>query len=355
MLKRSTKLLLTALHQSFSPPHKELLINAFCMAFSITLAVFIAKSLNLPAPYWAGISAMMVIMPTLEAMLRKGFMRLFGTYLGALVGFTLIKLGLANYPWLFFCVLFFSVAIPLAWTQTARYPYAVLIGGITCDMVMLTGMVEPARVGDYAQTRAIEITVGALTSLLLYYLITLFGKISYQIEIKERRRKPLHALAGSRIRASLSAGLAGCVAVGLWLHFQFSGIDQSITTVWVLSFSGTAFDTYHKGFQRFGGCLMGGIVAALFLLIPTPFPAFLALVFCFSLFCSIIQNGPLYGRYFGLQAVFAFLIVYANTEGPEPAMFRLLTILNGLILVLFFSVLITGMANRLPKLIDKRK
>jgi len=349
MLKRSAKLLLTALHRSFFPLHKELLINAVCMAFSITLAIFIAKSFNLPAPYWAGISAMMVIMPTLSGMLRKGLMRLFGTYLGAFLGLMAIKFGLATYPWLFFCVLFITIAVPLACMQNARYPYAWLIGGITCDMVMLAGLVNPAQTLDYAQARAIEITIGAVSSLSFYFLITQFGKISYQVEIKDRRKRPLHALAGGRTRAALAGGLAGCAAVGLWLHFHFNGIEQSVTSVWVLSFSGTAFDTYHKGFQRFGGCLVGGIVAAILLFIPTIYPVFLFLVFCFCLLSCIVQNGPLYGRYFGLQAAFAFLIVYANTEGAEPAMFRLLSIVNGLVLVLVFSVVIGIIVNHFPE------
>jgi uncharacterized membrane protein YccC len=344
MLKRSMTVLLASVRLSFVPLRKESLINAFCMALSITLAVFIASMLNLPAPYWAGISAMMVVMPTMRDTVRKGLMRLFGTYLGALIGWFAITLGVGEFLSVFFCLLFVSITVPLMWMQNSRYPYAVLIGGITCDMVMLAGLVHPEHTQAYAIARAIEISIGTITSMLLYSVAMLMGKLSYQVEIKERKKKTLHALAGNQVRTALAGGLAGCAAVGLWLHFQFSGIEQSVTSVWVLSLGGTAFDTYHKGIQRFGGCVVGGTMAALLFLVPTSYPFFLCLIFFVCLTCGVVQNGPLHGRYFGMQAAFAFLIVYANTEGAEPAMFRLLSIVDGLILVVLFSVLIARFA-----------
>jgi uncharacterized membrane protein YccC len=345
MLRRSITVLSAALKLSFSPLRKESMINAFLMALSITTAILIAASLHLPAPYWAGISAMMVVMPTLRDTTRKGLMRLFGTYLGALIGWSVVRLGVGHIPSLFFCLLFVSIVVPLLWMQNSRYPYAVLIGGITCDMVMLAGLVDPAHTQDYATARCIEISIGTVTSLVLYSVAMLAGKLSYQVEIKERRKKTLHALAGSQARTALAGGLAGCAAVGLWLHFHFNGIEQSVTSVWVLSFGGTAFDTYHKGLQRFSGCVVGGSLAALLHLIPASFPIFLCLIFCFCLLCGIIQNGPLQGRYFGLQAAFAFLIVYANTEGAELAVFRLLSIVDGLALVVLFSVIIARLTR----------
>lgn len=355
MLKRSANLLLIALHQTFFPLRKELLVNGIYMALSVTMAIFIASSLHFPAPYWAGISAMMVVTPTLTGTLRKGAMRIFGTYLGAFAGWLMIVLGVAQYLPLFFVVLFFSIALPLTWTQTARYPYAVLIGGITCNMVMLAGLIDATETLHYAEIRSLEITVGALTSLVLYPVFTLFGKMYCQVDIKERKKKPSHAFAGSRLRTGLAAGLAGCVAVGLWIPFHFGEIEQSITSVWVLSFAGSGFDTYHKGVQRLGGCLVGGIVAALFMLIPANFPAFLFLVFCASLFSAIIQNGPTYARYFGIQITFAFLMVYANTKGIEPASLRLLSIVSGLLLTIFFSVLVAELARRFDRAAISRK
>ncbi len=338
MLKRSTTLLLAAIHRSFYPVRKEMLINAGCMAFCIALAVFIAKFANFPAPYWAGVSAMMVVTPTLSGIIRKGLMRLIGTCLGAFLGLMVIKLGIGEMPWLFFCLLFISIAAPLWQMHGSRYPYAWLIGGITCDMVMLAGLLHPEHTLAYAQTRALEITIGVTTSMVVYSLLAVVGKVSYQVEIKEQRSRPLHALAGSRARAALVAGLAGCTAAGIWIGCHFTiGIEQSVTSIWVLSYCGTAFDTYHKGLQRFAGCAVGGIIGALLLLIPAAFPVFLALVFAVSLVGCMIQNGPIHGRYFGLQTAFVFLMIYADAQGSEMIMFRLMSIIAGMILVIGFS------------------
>jgi uncharacterized membrane protein YccC len=53
------------------------------MWVSVCLALFVAFSLNLENPYWAGASAAIVCQPQLGASLRKGWFRMIGTVVGA--------------------------------------------------------------------------------------------------------------------------------------------------------------------------------------------------------------------------------------------------------------------------------
>jgi uncharacterized membrane protein YccC len=52
---------------------------------SVCLALFIAFWLELDSPYWAGGTAAIVCQPQLGASLRKGWFRMIGTIVGAVV------------------------------------------------------------------------------------------------------------------------------------------------------------------------------------------------------------------------------------------------------------------------------
>src|SRR5260370_31354530 len=52
---------------------------------SVTLALYVAFWLELDNPFWAGTSAAIVCQPQLGASLRKGWFRMIGTLVGAIV------------------------------------------------------------------------------------------------------------------------------------------------------------------------------------------------------------------------------------------------------------------------------
>src|SRR5882672_2118030 len=61
------------------------LLFALRMWASVCLALYVAFSLDLDNPYWAGASAAIVCQPQLGASLRKGWFRMIGTVTGAVV------------------------------------------------------------------------------------------------------------------------------------------------------------------------------------------------------------------------------------------------------------------------------
>jgi uncharacterized membrane protein YccC len=57
---------------------------------SVCLALYVAFSLELDNPFWAGTSAAIVCQPQLGASLRKGWFRMIGTLVGAVVSVVLV-------------------------------------------------------------------------------------------------------------------------------------------------------------------------------------------------------------------------------------------------------------------------
>lgn len=347
MLRRSAQILAEAIRESFLTASRETLINAAQMAISITLAVLLAELAHKNAPYWAGISAMMVVMPSFADIVKKGLMRLAGTALGASCGVAVHFLTLHSEV-LFFCVLFISITLPLIAMLKSQFPYTWLIGGITCNIVMLGGLVQPQETFAIARERMFEITIGVVTTVAFYSAFTYAGRRTHiAAGTTSRTPAPPHALAGGPVLAAVAGGLAGCIAVWLWLKIGFTGIEQSVTSVWVLSFCGGAYDTWYKAVQRAGGCLAGGLAGALLLHVPASFGVFLLLIFVVCLGFCVIQNGPQDGRYFGLQGVFAFLIVYASSAGSHAAIDRFYSILLGLVVVVLTAWSLAYLAQRI--------
>jgi uncharacterized membrane protein YccC len=351
MLRQSAQILAGAVRESLLSASREALINATQMAVSITLAILLAELAHKNAPYWAGISAMMVVMPSLADIVKKGLMRLAGTALGASLGVAVHFLTLHSEA-LFFCVLFISIALPLIAMQKSQFPYTWLIGGITCNIVMLGGFAQPQETFAIARERMFEITIGVLTTVVFYSAFTYAGRSRHVAAVNtagqaSRAPAPPHALAGGPVMAAVAGGVAGCLAVALWLQLGFTGIEQSVTSVWVLSFCGGAYDTWYKAVQRAGGCLAGGLAGALLLHVPASLGVFLLLIFIVCLVFCVIQNGPQDGRYFGLQGVFAFLIVFASASGSHAAIDRFYSILLGLVLVVLTSLSLAYVVSRI--------
>src|SRR5215469_7941400 len=92
-------------------------------AASVTLAVLVALALHADAPWWAGISAFVVIKAAPLAALSRGVMRVVGSIVGALTGLVLLRLFV--YQWLPFCLSLFALSsIGSFGFVSSRYGYA---------------------------------------------------------------------------------------------------------------------------------------------------------------------------------------------------------------------------------------
>jgi uncharacterized membrane protein YccC len=121
----------------------------------------IASLVGLPAPYWATMTALVVMQSTLAASWSVSWKRLLGTAIGAIVGGGLAML-------LPLCTLTFAVALVAtgllcAFTGLDRVSYR--LTGVTLAVVMLAAGSRPASI--IAIHRFAEVSIGIVVTLVI--------------------------------------------------------------------------------------------------------------------------------------------------------------------------------------------
>src|SRR6266480_1309982 len=133
---------------------------------SVSLALYVAFWLELDNPFWAGTSAAIVCQPQLGASLRKGWFRMIGTFVGAVMSVLLVA-------WFPQDRLLFLGALSL-WCAACSFvsvllrnfaSYAAMLAGYTVaiiagDLLGSTGGVNANEAFLLAVTRASEICIG---------------------------------------------------------------------------------------------------------------------------------------------------------------------------------------------------
>jgi uncharacterized membrane protein YccC len=165
----------------------------------VCLALYVAFWLELDSPFWAGTSAAVVCQPQLGASLRKGWFRMIGTGIGAVMSVALAAcfpqdrvlflLGLAM--WGAACAFVATVLRNFASYAAALAGYTVAI--IAGDLLGATGGVAAGAAFLLAVTRATEISIGIVCAGVVLALTDLGGA---------RRRL-------ARLFAGLAAGIMG--------------------------------------------------------------------------------------------------------------------------------------------------
>jgi len=119
-----------------------------------------AEWFKLPQPFWAVMSAIIVMQSDAGATISASWMRLVGTFAGALVGGIFLAL-LGNYVWSF------GVAVGLVVLICAflRLIESYRIAAVTVAVVMLTGQTtSPWMTATY---RFLEVSFGIIIALLI--------------------------------------------------------------------------------------------------------------------------------------------------------------------------------------------
>ena len=142
-------------------------------ALSCTLAALLAMWLQMDQPYWACISAFIVVQTFVGNTLQKAVMRFAGTVLGAVLGLMIVSVFIQQHFMVYLC-LFVSgfVGIYLSCVDKQRM-YVWLLGYITLMMVVFGGMIEPSpeHFVSLAFNRSFEVTIGIVASLLVTYFV----------------------------------------------------------------------------------------------------------------------------------------------------------------------------------------
>src|SRR5437762_1464761 len=152
----------------FLPPEASLAVGRFEAALraagppllfglrlwaSVTLALYVAFWLELDNPFWAGTSAAIVCLPQLGASLRKGWFRMIGTFVGAVMSVLLVA-------WFPQDRLLFLGALSV-WCAACSFvsvllrnfaSYAAMLAGYTVAIIALDPVID-ATIGESSQIR----------------------------------------------------------------------------------------------------------------------------------------------------------------------------------------------------------
>jgi uncharacterized membrane protein YccC len=167
---------------------------------AVCLALFVAFRLELQNPFWAGTSAAIVCQPAVGASFRKGWFRLIGTVIGAVMAVVLTACFPQSRAGFLLSLALWGAACALVATLLHNFAsYAAALSGFTAAIVASDEMGLVGGVnGDafmLAITRAIEISVGIVCA----------GFVLAGTDFGGARRQLATALV--RITAEIAAGL----------------------------------------------------------------------------------------------------------------------------------------------------
>jgi uncharacterized membrane protein YccC len=184
---------LTEALRAASPP----LLFGLRLWASVSLALYIAFWLELSEPFWAGASAAIVCQPHLGASLRKGWYRLIGTLVGAVMSVLLTACFPQDRALFLAGVALWGAACAFAATLLRNFAsYAAALAGYTVaivagDLLGATGGVNADAAFLLAVSRASEICIGIISAGIVLAgtdfggaprrLATLFAAISSEI------------------------------------------------------------------------------------------------------------------------------------------------------------------------------
>jgi uncharacterized membrane protein YccC len=133
---------------------------------SVSFALYVAYWLQLDNPYWAGTSAAIVCQPQLGASLRKGWFRMVGTLIGAVMSVLLVACFPQNRVLFLASLALWAATCAIASTLLRNFAsYAAALAGYTAaivagDLLGLTGGIDANAAFLLAVSRATEICLG---------------------------------------------------------------------------------------------------------------------------------------------------------------------------------------------------
>ncbi len=148
---------------------------------SVCLALYVAFYLELDNPYWAGTSAAIVCQPQLGASLRKGWFRMIGTVVGAVMSVVLVACFPQDRVMFLAALTLWAAACAFAATVLRNFAsYSAVLAGYTvaivaADLLGDTGGVNANAAFLLAVSRASEICIGIVCAGVVLALTDLGG------------------------------------------------------------------------------------------------------------------------------------------------------------------------------------
>jgi uncharacterized membrane protein YccC len=173
---------------------------------SVSLALYAAFWLQLDNPFWAGASAAIVCQPQLGASLRKGWFRMLGTLVGAIMSIVLVACFAQNRFLFLGCLALWAAACAFLATLLRNFAsYAASLAGYTAaiiagDLLGTVGGVDANAAFLLAVSRATEICLGIVCA----------GVVLAGTDLGGARRRLAAVFA--ELAGGITSGLVGTLA-----------------------------------------------------------------------------------------------------------------------------------------------
>lgn len=148
------------------------ILYAFRATTAAICALVAAELLNLECPYWAALTALIVIQPSRGLIFEKSVYRLVGTCIGSLAGLLLVlnfhsplTLTLALALWVGSCVAIGSVFYGLR-------SYGCMMAGMTCAVIAMSGVLNGSQFYEIAFARIACIFIGITVATVITAFVT---------------------------------------------------------------------------------------------------------------------------------------------------------------------------------------
>lgn len=166
--------------------HRSKLIAALRGTLSALTALGVAQFLGIENPYWAAMTALIVIQPTRGLLFEKSFYRLVGTVFGSLAALFLLRHTVSPFLLTLALVFWIAACVGIGNLFHGLRSYAFLMAGCTCAVIVMSGFMNPSRMNEIAFGRIACIVVGIIVST---GVTALFTPFSQREELERRLRE----------------------------------------------------------------------------------------------------------------------------------------------------------------------
>ncbi|HEY3309779.1 MAG TPA: FUSC family protein [Desulfuromonadaceae bacterium] len=150
-------------------PHLILAIRGTVAAVA---ALAVAVLLKLECPYWAAMTALIVIQPTRGLLLEKSYYRLLGTAAGSLAGMMMLLSSRSPAMLTVLLALWLATCVGAGNLQYGLRSYGAMVAGCTGAVIAMAGFNNPPHLHDLVFGRIACIVIGIIVSTTVTFFFT---------------------------------------------------------------------------------------------------------------------------------------------------------------------------------------
>nr|WP_320049388.1 FUSC family protein [uncultured Desulfuromonas sp.] len=160
------------LKQNWFSTHRGQLIFALRSTVAALCGYLLALALQLECPYWAAMTALIVIQPTRGLLFEKSLYRLVGTATGALVGLAVLTTTQSPLLLTLTLSLWIGICVGVGNLLFSMRSYACMMAGMTATIVAMSGFLNLPHLEAIAFGRIGDVLIGIVAATLITALFT---------------------------------------------------------------------------------------------------------------------------------------------------------------------------------------